>query len=334
MNLTLILREEIVCLIVLLFLVGMARKYRMGKDSMTFTHLIAFATVHVVMDIVTVITVNNRQTVPPAVNYICHILFYMAAILFSYEIFTYVFKLSFGTHSLKWHLYPLILPILYLCVLPFLRIEYIEGNGTWSSAGSAAIAGYAVAFIYFLAALVLIFVFWKKLTPAMRYSLVPMMLLMMMAKVAQIIVRELLFTGGAITIVTVGFFFALENPAAALERKSMMDAMTGVLSRNSYEKAIVEHDREFMKDPETPFTFVFTDINNLRSVNGMFGHSKGDELISYVAVALLNGLKKAKSIYRMGGDEFLAIYYKTPEKNGCPRYRKGASAVRERIEET
>ena len=162
--------------------------------------------------------------------------------------------------------------------------------------------------------LILSFRNWRRLSSRIRYALIPMLLMLVAAETAQILVRELLLTGGALTIVTVGFFFSLENPAIALERTMMMDAMTGVESRNSYERDIQEYDRQYQSNPEQKFIFLFADMNNLKSVNGLFGHDAGDEYIQFIASTLRNCLKSAEHIYRMGGDEFLAIYRNAEEK--------------------
>ena len=328
---TLILREEIVCLIILIFLATLSKRYRMGKDSLTFTHLIAFAISHVIMDVVTVWTVNHTGQVAYVLNYAFHVIFYMTAIFFSYEICIYIIKLIFGTAKRFVTTLLLIPPFLYLLLLPFIPIEFVDvtGTGTWSSTGPAAYVGYGVAFMYFVAGMIMIFTNWKKLSNSVRYSLVPMMLLLIVAETAQIIWRELLFTGGAITIVTVGFFFSTENPAIALEHKMMTDAMTGVYTRNTYEEDIKAYDKAFSEKPDDSYTFVFADINNLKSINGLYGHSVGDEYISFVAVALLNGLRNANKVYRMGGDEFLAIYHKTSEKT----VMKDLERVRQSCEE-
>ena len=73
------------------------------------------------------------------------------------------------------------------------------------------------------------------------------------------------------------------------------------------------YDKEFEEDRSIPFTFLFIDINNLRSVNGLYGHEEGDAYITNVAVTLMTNLRGAEHIYRMGGDEFLAIYRNTDE---------------------
>ena len=310
----LILREEFVCLVILVFLAFISRTYRMGTDGKIFNRLLICALIHVFMDGVTVWTVNHMQTVPEWVNYAAHVVFYLSAIFYSNEIFVYVTNMFHPDVTDKWHWLSLIPVGIYILLLPVLGIEYRQAEGTYLSAGAAANVGWVIGFVYFLFALGLLFRNWKGVSRRIRYSLLPMMLILMAAEVTQIAVQELLFTGGAITIVTVGFFFSLENPAIVLERKMMMDAMTGVENRNSYERDIVEYNREFTANRNKRFIFMFADINNLKSVNGMYGHQAGDEYISLIAVALLNNLKKAEHIYRMGGDEFLAIYRDADEE--------------------
>ena len=66
MNLLLILREEIVCLIILIYLAFISRTYRMGKDGRLFNLILSFAIAHVILDGITVWTVNHTDTVSPA----------------------------------------------------------------------------------------------------------------------------------------------------------------------------------------------------------------------------------------------------------------------------
>ena len=85
----------------------------------------------------------------------------------------------------------------------------------------------------------------------------------------------------------------------------MTDALTGVSSRYAYEAAL----KRLEGLPSLPkrFTVFSVDINGLKSVNDVFGHKAGDELIRAAA----NCIKKvfgAKGIcYRIGGDEFVIL---------------------------
>ena len=317
MNLMLMLRAEIVCLIILFFLSFVSRAYRMGKDVRIFNQILFFSILHVIMDMVTVYTVNHLDTVSPWLNNLSHILFYLSAIMFSYEICLYSLNLSqsqpLDRKKRIIALIPVFIYILLLCT-PVMTIEYAPLNGTNASVGSAATVGYVIAFGYFVSAIGSIVVHWKKIGTHFKRTMLPMLFLLIISELIQTQIKEFLFTGCAITAITVAFFFTLENPAAVLERKVMMDALSGLGTRSGYEHDMMLYDREFENDKNTSFIFLFVDINNLRSVNGLFGHQEGDSYISNIAVLLMTSLRGAEHIYRMGGDEFLAIYRKADEK--------------------
>ena len=335
MNPVLVLRAEIVCLVILIYLTFVSRTYRMGKDVRVFNAILFFSVLHVVMDIITVYTVNNTQTVPVWLNNLAHVIFYLSAILYSYEICLYTLNLSrpqpMNRTERLLALSPVFIYLVLLCA-GVLNIEYREMNGTWASVGSAAVVGYVIAFVYFAVAIGSIFVRWNKVGKHFKRIMLPMLFLLILSELIQTQVKEFLFTGCAITAITVAFFFTLENPAAVLERKVMMDALSGLKTRSSYERDMAEYDKEFEEHKDTRFTFLFVDINNLRSVNGLYGHQEGDSYISNIAVLLMTNLRGAENIYRMGGDEFLAIYRKTEEKivvRDIKRVREACAKLKE-----
>lgn len=309
----LILRAEAVCLVILIFLYYTSRDYQVDRGPKTFGRLWTFAFIHVCFDIITVFTVNNTQSVPSAVNYIYHVIFYLSAILYSNELANYVIRQCHPKNAKKFYILGLAVAGVYLCCLPLLKIEYVPDVGTYSSAGSAAIVGYSIAFVFFITALIMIFVNWSKMSRSIRRALIPLMLLLMVVEVGQAIFKSLLFTGCAITIVTVGFFFSLENPVQVFKNKAMVDALTGVHSRASYEADISKLDKKFREKPDDSYTFVFCDLNDLHNVNAQYGHAVGDEYITFVASSINRCMSKAFSVYRIGGDEFLVIYYDVPE---------------------
>ncbi len=311
----LIVRVEIVCLILLIFLGINARYYKMGKDNGSFKRMLFFAIGHVVFDIITVLTVNNLDQVPIWVNYIAHVVFYLFAILFAHEFFCYVIALSYSAKRIQKavRIIGLSLVGLYLLLLPVMPIEYLQGNGTNYSLGPAAVVGYGLGMIFLAGSAVILTVNFKKLAPHVRMALIPMLTVMVAAECIQIAVPELLITGGAVTVVTVAFFFSLENPADVFRQKLLIDALTGVKSRNSYELEIQQMEEKFVQNRDVRFGMVFCDINDLKEVNDEFGHLKGDDYIGDIAQILTRDLQGAKSIYRMGGDEFLAIYRNADE---------------------
>ena len=179
MYLVLILRAEAVCLVILGFLFLTSRSYNIGKDEKTFSRLLGFALLHVIFDIITVLTVNNTGAVPSWVNRLCHIIFYLSAIFFSSELANYVFSICYPRRAKLFYALGHALAAIYLCCLPFLKIEYLPVGGTYASTGPAAIVGYGLAFIFFISALVIIFINLKILPGPIKISLIPMMSILM-----------------------------------------------------------------------------------------------------------------------------------------------------------
>ena len=56
------------------------------------------------------------------------------------------------------------------------------------------------------------------------------------------------------------------------------------------------------------------DANGLKKVNDNFGHDAGDKLICAVAAAIAKAVGKYGSVYRTGGDEFIAVLNSADEK--------------------
>ena len=174
----LILREELVCLIILIFLAVISRTYRMGKDGKMFHRLLTWAMLHVVMDAVTVWTVNRTDIVPEIVNFIAHAVFYLSALLFAREILGYLVHLLYPDREEKFKWVSLIPMAAYTLFLPFLKIKYTACRGTWSSTGMGAWVGYALGYVCFFLAILLSFRNWRRLSSRIRYALIPMLLML------------------------------------------------------------------------------------------------------------------------------------------------------------
>jgi diguanylate cyclase (GGDEF)-like protein len=84
------------------------------------------------------------------------------------------------------------------------------------------------------------------------------------------------------------------------------DALTNVNSRYAFVKKEVSIDERIEKQEIDNFAVIVFDINGLKSVNDRFGHQKGDELIIDSATLICDFFPE-ESIYRYGGDEFVAV---------------------------
>ena len=96
-----------------------------------------------------------------------------------------------------------------------------------------------------------------------------------------------------------------------LRQKSITDQLTGLYNRVYFEELAKEKETTF----ETPITFITADCDGLKKINDKFGHAAGDKYICYARNALKDSLPNDSLLFRMGGDEFLAVCPGVDKKN-------------------
>ncbi|MBQ8435837.1 MAG: GGDEF domain-containing protein [Oscillospiraceae bacterium] len=313
-----ILREEIICLIILVFLAFYYFKNKQKDNSNNFFSIILIAVGHVCFDIITVITVNNRDVVPDILNRICHILFYMTGIFFSREFYNYILDLS-GLYKRKWlqrlggNLPIFVFVVLLICM----PMEYVEGTGTDYSYGPLAFLGYSFFLIQCTICIIILLLSKHKLEKRVRRAIIPMIIAMELLIITQAIIPEMLMTGGGITVVCIGMFVSMDNPDIDYKKQALWDYLTGLKNQNSYKKDLERYINSTKYNSkksrlglfkEYRIGFVVADLNYLKKINDTYGHIEGDRLIAAAGSVLRNNLKNAEAVYRMGGDEFTAIY--------------------------
>lgn len=124
-------------------------------------------------------------------------------------------------------------------------------------------------------------------------------------------------------------FIAIAKVLSALKRMvevhkqaARIDELTGIPNRRAfYEAARLEIARA--NRTPTPFTVVFTDIDNFKNVNDKYGHLIGDRLLTLTAVILRQNIREIDQVARLGGDEFVLLLSGTDAN--------GAATVMERL---
>ena len=90
-----------------------------------------------------------------------------------------------------------------------------------------------------------------------------------------------------------------------LSIETYRDALTGVNNKAAYNKK-TEEINSALKEGPVDFAIVMVDINNLKEVNDQYGHRSGDLYIQGCAHIICDSFKHSP-VYRIGGDEFVAI---------------------------
>src|SRR6266849_2666429 len=91
-----------------------------------------------------------------------------------------------------------------------------------------------------------------------------------------------------------------------LREQAAFDDLTGVL-RRAAGVAAAEHEIVRARRHKTPLSMAFLDLDGLKQINDLRGHSAGDQLIRGLVSGLKSGLRGQDLMLRYGGDEFVCI---------------------------
>ena len=98
----------------------------------------------------------------------------------------------------------------------------------------------------------------------------------------------------------------LEEANRKLSEMAVVDGLTGVGNKTAYLQKIHSLDDEIRRGTASFTVFVF-DLNGLKEINDKYGHESGDMAITDAAEALKEVFGK-ENLYRIGGDEFIAVF--------------------------
>ncbi|MCF0237555.1 MAG: EAL domain-containing protein [Sphaerochaetaceae bacterium] len=307
-NILLVLRTQIFSLLILAFIFYISRFYKLGKDNKVFLRLTIYGFIHAVYDLLSVLCAN-KQGYPPFLAKLAYVIFCVFSVLCAYEFLCYTVEICRSRETSRaFRKFGKLIPLSYFITIPFHSIEIIQGNGINYCIGLGPESNNVMTFLIFLTCFVYIIVSWDRVEKHKKATILPLLFLLIIVDIVQIYYPEFLFSGATMSLIILAFFFGLENPSFAFQKKSLFDAMTGVENRNSYQDHIIELERDYSQGKGLPYGIVFCDINNLKMVNNVFGHQEGDIYIAKVASIIKKNLQGASHVYRMGGDEFLAIY--------------------------
>jgi len=121
-----------------------------------------------------------------------------------------------------------------------------------------------------------------------------------------------------LTVVLSIYIATYENQRKKLEEQSIelrnlmqTDALTGAFNRRAYYDEINMYKNGKAVDD---LVIVAMDVNGLKKVNDLLGHSAGDEYIQNSAKVIERALGQFGHIFRTGGDEFMALLHCSAEE--------------------
>lgn len=87
-----------------------------------------------------------------------------------------------------------------------------------------------------------------------------------------------------------------------------LDDLTHMLNRRAG-KAMLETALKNAKEEKRQAAVVLFDVNDLKQINDLYGHSEGDRLLRYTASVASEYLREKDMMFRLGGDEFVMLLY-------------------------
>lgn len=111
------------------------------------------------------------------------------------------------------------------------------------------------------------------------------------------VVKLSLLLFGAYVISEIKYRFNYE------EKLARTDQLTGIANRRRFCE-VADDEITRSRRYHDPFTVIFLDIDNFKTVNDTLGHSEGDLLLQQVAATITACIRESDTVARLGGDEF------------------------------
>ncbi|MBN2259183.1 MAG: diguanylate cyclase [Clostridiales bacterium] len=88
---------------------------------------------------------------------------------------------------------------------------------------------------------------------------------------------------------------------------SRYDELTGLINRRYFTELLKEKIR-YVKNHKLQLVMIMIDLDNLKAVNDVFGHQKGDAYLKFFSSEIKKFFRTDDIIARIGGDEFVGIF--------------------------
>ncbi len=121
----------------------------------------------------------------------------------------------------------------------------------------------------------------------------------------------------------------IREHATSLEKEVLLDELTQINNRRSYDLQIRESLRRYQRTGEL-FSLILIDIDHFKRINDNYGHKAGDICLTEIAKLIKTSLRQSDFLARYGGEELVVILKGTNLRNA----RNVAEKIRFRIENT
>ncbi len=118
----------------------------------------------------------------------------------------------------------------------------------------------------------------------------------------------------------------MARTAGRLAKDALVDPLTGVGNRRAMERDLGRELANVVRHDHT-LTLLMIDLDGLKRLNDGQGHAVGDQALQDLATAFAGTLRAGDRIYRIGGDEFVALLSETTREGIQPLVARAASTA-------
>ncbi|MDE7281203.1 MAG: hypothetical protein K2N36_05635, partial [Ruminiclostridium sp.] len=235
-----ILKTSIVCLVLILYmcLFYYRKPHLKIKSTKMFGRLIIAAVAASVFDLITVYTVNHRETVPDVINLAAHIIYLYSILMFAYFLFLYMKSCLQREHKINRKVQILqSIPVAVSTIgILFLPISYVSGINTDYSSGPKVYALYISVVFYLVFILYYCLRYWNILDTERRLAIVLAVPIYIIGSAVQMIFTEIFMVVVGTTLIMMGLILSNENT------EKFMDEKTGLFNQYSFEVVVDEYE--------------------------------------------------------------------------------------------
>jgi len=130
----------------------------------------------------------------------------------------------------------------------------------------------------------------------------------------------------AVSVFSVIFVCILSRQEHQLRKMAVTDQLTGLLNRKTLEQSLSRAIRLGHRSGR-PMALITIDLDRFKAINDTRGHGAGDTVLRAVGASLSERMRSSDQVFRLGGEEFLALLYDTDSVQA----RRVADDLRHRI---
>ena len=119
----------------------------------------------------------------------------------------------------------------------------------------------------------------------------------------------------------------ISNLNDRIKKLAITDPLTGLFNRNYIDWVIRTSYIPFWKRKGFPLTVAILDIDNFKSINDIFGHMKGDEILRKFGQIVKDTVRSSDIPIRFGGEEILVIFPSSTKEEAV----RAVKRIRERL---